>query len=119
VAILLGAASAPLAQQLPPGGAYSNGVLTVLGANGFAASVHSRAGLPALANFGRLPDGDYTYQLSAATNQVVKASSAETNGRRRAALGLRKGAAASGTFRVVGGAIVLPRAARSDRNDRD
>lgn len=109
-----------VAQSLLSGGPHSNGVLTVVGANGFSATVYSKNGVPALASLGRLPDGEYTYQVSAATRQLVGAGTLQNNGRGSASTTLRRGVAGSGTFRVVRGAFVMAAApALASSDDRD
>ena len=62
---------------------YSGGTLTVAGPNGFAASATSNGGLPSLnlARFGAVPDGQYTYQLDAATGRLDASAAVLNNGR--------------------------------------
>ena len=90
--------------------AYGGGTLTVVGPNGFAASVTNKAGLPILnlAQFGAVPDGQYTYQLSAATAELDTSATTQNNGRANSSIKPRKGVALSGVFVVRGGSIVIP-----------
>lgn len=105
--------------------AYTNGTLTVAGPNGFAASVASKGGLPSLnlARSGPVADGQYTYQLTAATGQLDTSVTVQNNGRAKANLRPRKGVALSGGFQVKGGSIVTTLAAtasrRGGRQDQD
>ena len=115
------AGGAAVAQSLLAGGPYGNGVLTVVGPNGFSKTVYAKNGAPALSNLGNLPDGEYTYQLSATTNQVIRLATPQNDGRRSLTTVVRKGVATSGTFRVTGGAIAVAAAASgsTDNDDQD
>jgi hypothetical protein len=101
--------------------AYSGGTLTVVGPNGFAASVGRKGGLPALnlATAGPLVDGRYTYQLAAATSQLDASGVPQNNGRANNNFRPRKVAALSGTFLVKGGSIVAPVATNAARGGGD
>jgi hypothetical protein len=105
--------------------AYSSGTLTVVGPNGFAATVVSKRGLPSLslALVGALPDGQYTYQLNAATSQVDTSVVMQNNGRlKKNNVRPRVGVGLSGMFQVKGGSIVvapLAAAVSRGRGDRD
>lgn len=100
--------------------AHTDATLTVVGPNGFAASVAIKGGLPSLdlAEFGAVADGEYAYQLSAATAEpdtsvVLLDNGRENNDRPR------KGVALSGVFLVKGGAIVIPPAATEPASGSD
>ena len=90
--------------------AYSGGTLTVVGPNEFAASANSATGLPSLnlAQFGKVPDGQYTYQLFAATAALVATVTRQNDGRANPNIQPHEGAAMSGVFQVKGGSIVAP-----------
>ena len=105
-----------------PSKAYAGGTLTVVGPNGFVASISSDGGLPSLnlARFGALPDGQYNYQLDAATSQVDTSATVQNNGRaKKDNLRPRKSDALSGTFLVKGGSIVTPIAALASQGGSD
>jgi hypothetical protein len=108
-----------------PSRAHSGGTLTVVGPGGFVASVSSKRGLPLLdlAQFGSVPDGQYTYQLDAATSQVDTSRIMQNNGRaKKANVRPRRSDSLSGVFVVKGGSIVVaPLAAGASRggSDRD
>jgi hypothetical protein len=91
-------------------GNYSNLTLTVAGPGGFHASAFSHSGAPSidLNQFGPLAEGTYTYQLTAATDQMLMDRTAVNNGRGVAAAVPVRGVATSGTFMVRGGSIVQP-----------
>ena len=80
--------------------------LSVTGPNEFHATVSSRGGAALdLARFGPVDDGEYTYHLTAATEEPVKIRTPLDNGREGGKAGV-KSAAASGTFLVKDGVIV-------------
>ena len=112
---------AALAQSsLLGSGAYRNGVLTVVGPNGFAVTLYSKHGTPGLSSLGNLPDGEYSYQLSATTNQAERLLTPRNDGRASLTSAVRKSVATSGTFRVAGGVIAVAAAASSnDSDDQD
>lgn len=114
-------ASHVFAQDFVAGASYRNGTLTILSDTGFTRSIYAPNGVPSFASLGRLPDGDYTYQLSAASNQLVRVAAPQNDGRGAAATDVvRQGASQSGTFQVRGGAIVFPAAGRAnDNGDQD
>jgi hypothetical protein len=90
-------------------GPYSNVTLTVSGPNGMTASASARSGSPLvdLRKLGTLGDGDYLYQLTAATDEKIPVRSGLDNGRDRgAATSVLKGVSTSGHFQVKGGMIV-------------
>jgi hypothetical protein len=92
-------------------GTYLSGTLTVVGPNGFAATVASKRGLPALnlEEFGAVLDGRYAYQLNAATSRLDYSVAAQNNGRsKKNNTRPRLGVALSGVFLVRGGSIVAP-----------
>ena len=64
-------------------GPYSNLTLTVSGPNGLHASAHHRTGSPVidLRKLGTIDDGDYLYQLTAATDEKIPVRTALDNGR--------------------------------------
>jgi hypothetical protein len=90
-------------------GPYSNLTLTVSGPNGINASAHHRTGSPLidLRKLGAVDDGDYLYQLTAATDQKVPDRSGLDNGRDGgSATSMLKSVSTSGNFQVRNGAIV-------------
>jgi hypothetical protein len=90
-------------------GPYSNLTLTISGPNGLHASAHHRTGSPLidLRKLGTIDDGDYLYQLTAATDEKVPDRSGLDNGRDGGpATTVLKGVSTSGQFQVKGGAIV-------------
>lgn len=103
--------------------AYAGGTLTIIGPNGFLASARSKSGLPSLnlASVGAVPNGQYSFQLDAATSQADTSVVAQNNGRStKASVRPRRSDGLSGTFLVRGGSIVTPIAARaSGGSDRD
>lgn len=86
-----------------------NATLKISGPDGFHASVSSKSGEVAidLSASGAVQDGEYTYQLTAATNEKAQVRTKLDNGRDREAEPL-KGVAMSGTFNVKAGKIVKP-----------
>ena len=91
-------------------GSYSNVTLTVSGPNRFHLSASEKSGAPTidLRHAGPVDDGQYTYQLTAATDEKARVRTALDNGREGAAARAepRKAASASGTFRIKDGVIV-------------
>jgi hypothetical protein len=99
---------------------YFGGTLNVVGPGGYAASASSKSGLPSLdlSKFGRVADGQYTYQLSAATGQVDTSTALLNNGRAKNVRG-RRSDGLSGVFLVKGGSIVAPVSAAAARSGGD
>lgn len=89
-------------------GPYSNLTLTISGPNGLNASAHHRTGSPIidLRKLGTLDDGNYLYQLTAATDEKVSDRSGLDNGRDGGPVTILKSVSTSGQFQVKGGAIV-------------
>lgn len=90
-------------------GPYSNLTLTVSGPNGLHASASSRSGSPLidLRKLGTVDDGEYLYQLTAATDEKVPVRNGLDNGRDRGpATSMLKHVSTSGNFQVKGGMIV-------------
>ena len=90
-------------------GPYSNLTLTISGPNGLHASAHHRTGSPSidLRKLGTIDDGDYLYQLTAATDEKVPVRTALDNGRDGGpTTSTLKSVSTSGQFQVKGGAIV-------------
>jgi hypothetical protein len=90
-------------------GRYSNLTLTISGPNGLNASAHHRTGSPLidLRKLGTLDDGNYLYQLTAATDEKVPDRSGLDNGRDGGpTTSTLKSVSTSGHFQVKGGAIV-------------
>jgi hypothetical protein len=90
-------------------GPYSNLTLTITGPNGINANASSKSGSPSidLRKLGSLDDGDYMYQLTAATDEKVPDRSGLDNGRDGGpAKSVLKSVSASGSFQVKGGTIV-------------
>jgi hypothetical protein len=86
-----------------------NARLTISGPDGFHASASSKSGEVAidLSASGAMEDGEYSYQLTAATGEKAKVRTKLNNGRDRDAEPL-KGVAMSGTFNVKAGKIIKP-----------
>jgi hypothetical protein len=99
-------------------GPYSNLTLTISGPNGLHASAHHRTGSPVidLRKLGTIDDGDYLYQLTAATDEKVPVRTALDNGRDGGpTTSTLKSVSTSGQFQVKGGTIVkLDPSARED-----
>ena len=90
-------------------GPYSNLTLTISGPNGLHASAHHRTGSPVidLRKLGAIDDGEYLYQLTAATDEKVPVRTALDNGRDGGpTTSTLRSVAASGHFQVKGGSIV-------------
>jgi len=90
-------------------GRYSNLTLTISGPNGLNVSAHHRTGSPLidLRKLGTIDDGDYLYQLTAATDDKVPDRSGLDNGRDGGpATSILKSVSTSGQFQVKGGTIV-------------
>jgi hypothetical protein len=90
-------------------GPYSNLTLTITGPNGINANSTSKSGSPSidLRKLGSLDDGDYMYQLTAATDEKAPDRSGLNNGRDGGlATTALKSVSTSGNFQVKGGAIV-------------
>jgi hypothetical protein len=91
------------------GGAYSNLTLTISGPNGLHASASSRTGSPLidLRKLGSIDDGDYIYQLVAATDEKIAVRTGLDNGRDGGpTTSMLKSVSTNGQFQVKGGAIV-------------
>jgi hypothetical protein len=90
-------------------GPYSNLTLTISGPNGLHASAHHRTGSPVidLRKLGTIDDGDYLYQLTAATDEKIPVRTALDNGRDGGpTTSIFKSVSTSGQFQVKGGTIV-------------
>lgn len=90
-------------------GPYSNLTLTISGPNGLHASAQNRTGSPVidLRKLGTIDDGDYLYQLTAATDEKIPVRTALDNGRDGGpTTAMLKSVSTSGQFQVKGGAIV-------------
>jgi hypothetical protein len=90
-------------------GPYSNLTLTISGPHGLHASASSRSGSPLidLRKLGSIGDGDYLYQLTAATDEKVPVSSGLDNGRNGGpTTSTLRSVASSGHFQVKGGTII-------------
>jgi hypothetical protein len=85
-----------------------NVTLSIAGPNGFHASVSAEDAAPAvdLAKFGAVEDGEYIYELTASTDEMVKDRMPLDNGRDGDGAAIRQSVAASGTFIVKDGVIV-------------
>jgi hypothetical protein len=99
-------------------GPYSNLTLTISGPNGLHSSATSRTGSPLidLRKLGTVDDGEYIYQLVAATDEKVPVRTALDNGRDGGpTTSMLKSVSTNGQFQVKGGAIVkLDPSARED-----
>lgn len=89
----------------------SNFNLRVVGPDGFHAETFSRSSAPSLrlSDFGELPDGQYSFEVTAATQEVrrrVGPRRSGEHGRSGLAADERVGVQQSGTFYVSGGRIV-------------
>ena len=90
-------------------GPYSNLTLTISGPNGLHASTHHRSGSPVidLRKLGAIDDGEYLYQLTAATDEKLPVRTPLDNGRDGApTTSILKSVSTSGHFQVKGGTIV-------------
>lgn len=90
-------------------GPYSNLTLTISGPNGIHARATSRTGSPLidLRKLGAVDDGDYLYQLTAATDEKVPDRSGLDNGRDGGSTAtMLKSVSTNGNFQVKGGTIV-------------
>lgn len=90
----------------------SNFTLRVIGPDGYVAEVFSRNSAPSLrlTDFGDMPDGQYSYEFSAATQerrQWVSRRQSMNNGRSGNAQPGFVGTQQSGSFRVLDGRIVV------------
>jgi hypothetical protein len=99
-------------------GPYSNLTLSISGPNGLHASATSRTGSPLidLRKLGTIDDGEYIYQLVAATDEKLPVRTALDNGRDGGpTTSILKSVSTSGQFQVKGGTIVkLDPSARED-----
>lgn len=89
---------------------YSNYTLTVTGPNGYSARAEAARTAPTLrlADYGDVPDGIFTFSLTAATDRIdpsVRAVDQRVNGREPGVRAPRLGAQMSGQFRVEDGRI--------------
>lgn len=111
------ATGSKLALLLKPN--LANATLSIAGPNDFHASVSSKGGALAvdLAQFGRLDDGLYKYQVTASSGDKVPVRTTLDNGRDKEPTERFVGVAASGIFRIKAGEIVRPEA-KSERKDR-
>lgn len=97
--------------------AYSNVTLSISGPGGVHEQAFSRREAPdiELVEMGELEDGVYTYQLTAATEEVVRVRPHLDNGRSESVDSEeRVGVTRSGTFRIRNGAI-MPAEQRPER----
>jgi hypothetical protein len=88
------------------GDSYSHYTLTISGPAGYRAQVFSEAGAPTvrLSDFGDVPDGRYSYTLTAATFEYDRTTPRLNNGREDAQLP-RIGAERTGSFMISGGVV--------------
>jgi hypothetical protein len=99
---------------------YGIVTLTVAGPNGLNASAAARSTSPAidLKRLGDFDDGQYTYHLTASTDERVKLRTPLDDGRdQKPATEQLKGVSKSGVFNVTRGQIVMVRP-NSERKDR-
>ena len=90
-------------------GPYSNLTLTISGPNGLHASAAAKTGSPSidLRKLGTIDDGEYLYQLTAATDEKIPVRTALDNGRDGGpTTSIFKSVSTSGNFQVKGGNIV-------------
>ena len=90
-------------------GPYSNLTLTISGPRGLHASASSRGGSPSidLRKLGAVDDGEYHYQLTAATDEKIPVRGGLDNGRDgRPATSMPKIVSMSGHLQFKGGTIV-------------
>jgi hypothetical protein len=85
--------------------------LTVAGPNGFNASASARSTSPSidLRRVGEFDDGQYTYHLTASTDERVKLRTPLDDGRDQKPTEQLKGVSKSGVFNVARGQIVMVR----------
>ncbi|WP_417490562.1 hypothetical protein [Maricaulis sp.] len=98
----------------------SNFTLRVSGPNGYNGEVQSARVAPTfrLGDFGSVPDGLYTYEMTAATNErqvLATPPVAGANGRDGRQQVARIGTSMTGSFRVVNGQILQLDPAASER----
>jgi hypothetical protein len=98
---------------------YGVVTLTVAGPNGFNASASARSTSPAidLKRLGEFDDGQYTYHLTASTDDRVKLRTPLDDGRDGRTSEQLKGVSKSGVFNVAKGQIVMVRP-NTERKDR-
>lgn len=92
-------------------GPYKNVTLSIAGPKGFTARASAEKGNPSL-NLGKgLPDGVYTYQLTAATDKpadIIPSGLDDGRGEHATRTVPLEGVSMSGTFVVRNGSIVSP-----------
>jgi len=95
-------------------GAYHDYTLSIAGPNDFHTVLTAKDRVPPvdLRRLGAVQDGVYTYHLTAATDERVNSHDQLDNGRDARASAPLKSVATSGSFRVQGGQIVKPDAAK-------
>ncbi|HVZ51224.1 MAG TPA: hypothetical protein VG986_04610 [Pseudolabrys sp.] len=98
---------------------YSNVTLTVTGPRNFQARATSATGAPALdlQQFGTVPDGHYTYQMTGSDGEAGQAPTDLYNGRHLERAVRPQSVSISGTFLVKDGTII-PRGKAASRRDR-
>ncbi len=87
-----------------------NITLSISGPDGFNAQVFSESAFPYidLEQFGRVVDGIYNYQISAATDELLEVRDKLDNGRgENNRTYINKGVRQSGTFRIIDGQVAL------------
>jgi hypothetical protein len=90
-------------------GPYSNLTLTIAGPHGIHANATSKSGSPVidLRKLGAVADGDYSYHLTAATDEKVAVRTGLDDGRDGGpTTSMLKSVSTNGQFQVRGGAIV-------------
>jgi hypothetical protein len=105
-----------------PGASYNNYALNVTGPNGFAASAASKTGTPTidLRRFGAFDDGNYSYELTATSDEKIPSRTPLDNGRSGGPADSKlRGVALSGQFLVKGSMIAKPSTAPPARLDKD
>ncbi len=86
-----------------------NVVLTVTGPNGYSATSFSKKEVPSLAlqKYGKVGNGVYRYQITAASKETTEIASKLNNGRgKNSKIDINKGISLSGVFQVKDGQIV-------------
>jgi hypothetical protein len=90
-------------------GPHSNLTLSIAGPNGLSANARAKTGSPSidLRKLGTIDDGEYNYQLTAATDEKIPVRTGLDDGRDGGpTTSMLKSVSTNGQFQVKGGAIV-------------
>jgi len=102
--------------QIVFAGPVHNTTLSIVGPGDYYAQAYTEAGIPViqLSEYGKVVDGTYIWQVTAATDELIEVqddglrSRSTEHGNSSGTMTINKGTAESGSFRVQNG-VILPK----------